>query len=138
MRRFLVIGLDAFQFQRLHGARLALNFLLQPVEQFALLDDDGVQLLDLVFEVRKVCLKFFGAPGIFVCHAAILPARRREVETMKWRAVAAIWWGERPREPTCAKQFARLARTPAPPTLQLSIHQITDCAAAAFSQSYPK
>ena len=76
-----MVGLDALQFQRLHGGGLALNFLLQAFQQFALLDDDAVQLLDLMFEVREVRLQFFSAPGMFVCHAAILPMRRREVET---------------------------------------------------------
>jgi hypothetical protein len=45
-----------------------------------------------VFEMREVRLQFFGAPGMFVCHAAILPARRREVETMKAKSG---WWPER-------------------------------------------
>ena len=83
MRRLDVVRLDAFQFQRLHRAGLALDFFFQPLQQLALLDDDAVQLLDLMFEMREVRLQFFGAPGIFVCHAAILPARRREVETVK-------------------------------------------------------
>ena len=83
MRRLEIVRLDAFQFNRLHRGRLALNFLLQSLQPFALLDDDAVQLLDLVFEVRDVRFKFFSAPRMFVCHAAILPARRREVETVK-------------------------------------------------------
>jgi len=83
MRRLDVVGLDAFEFQRFHCARLALDFFFQPLQQFALLDDDAVQLLDLVFEVRDVRFKFFSAPRMFVCHAAILPTRRREVETVK-------------------------------------------------------
>ena len=82
MRRFLVVRLDTFQFQRLHGSGLALDFLFQPLQQFALLNDDGVQLLDLMFEVREVGLQFFGAPGIFVCHGMILPAPPPEVETV--------------------------------------------------------
>jgi hypothetical protein len=35
-----------------------------------------------VFEVRQVRLNFFNAPGICVCHAAMLPARRGEVEAV--------------------------------------------------------
>jgi hypothetical protein len=82
MRRFLIIRLDALQLQRFHRARLALDIFFQALQQFALLDDDAVQLLDLVFEVREVRFKFFGAPGIFVCHEKILPAPPPEVETV--------------------------------------------------------
>ena len=85
MRRPGIVRLDALQLQRFHRARLALDVFFQAIQQLALLDDDGVQLLDLVFEVRDGGFKFFGAPGIFVCHAGILPARRREVETVKLR-----------------------------------------------------
>ena len=81
MRRLLIVRLDAFKFQRFHRARLPLDIFFQALQQFALLDDDAVQLLDLMFEVREVRLQFFSAPGMFVCHAAILPMRRREVET---------------------------------------------------------
>jgi len=90
MRRLLVVGLDALNLQRFHRARLALHLLFQPLEQLALLDDDAVQLLDLVFEVRDGGFKFFGAPGIIVCHAAILPARRREVEAVNEVDMAAL------------------------------------------------
>ena len=93
MRRLRVVGLNAFQFQRFHRARLPLDFLFQTLQQFALLNDHAVQLLNLVFEMREVRLQFFGAPGMFVCHAAILPARRREVETVKVKtAVAGTCW----------------------------------------------
>jgi hypothetical protein len=66
---------------------LALDIFFQALQQLALFDDHAVQLLDLVFEMREARFEFFSAPGIFVCHAAILPARRREVETVKWRCV---------------------------------------------------
>jgi hypothetical protein len=82
MRRLLVIRLDALQLHRLHRGGLALDFLFQPVQQPALLDDHAIQLLDLVFEMRKVRFKHFHPPGIFVCHESILPARRREVEAV--------------------------------------------------------
>jgi hypothetical protein len=54
MRRLVRVGFDAFQLQRLHGAGLPLNFLSEPVQQFALLYDHVVQLLDLMIEVCKV------------------------------------------------------------------------------------
>ena len=66
MRRFLDVGLDALQFHRLHRSGLALDFPFQTLQQFALLDDDAVQLLDLMFQVRKVGFKLVQAPGIFV------------------------------------------------------------------------
>ena len=83
MWRFLIVRLDALQLQRLHGAGLALNLLFQTFEQFDLFDNNCVQLFDLMFEVREVRFNFFNAPGNFVCHDTILPARRREVEAMK-------------------------------------------------------
>ena len=82
MRRLGVVGLDAFDFQRFHRAGLALNVLFQPFQQFALLDDDGVQLLNLMFKVREVGFQFFGAPGIFVCHENNLPVPPPEVEAV--------------------------------------------------------
>jgi hypothetical protein len=81
------VRFDALQLERFHRARLALDFFFQALQQFALFDDDAVQLLDLVFEMREVGFELVGAPGMFVCHAAILPARHREVETVKWRCV---------------------------------------------------
>ena len=88
MRRLLVVRLDAFQFQGFHRARLALNLFFQPLQQFPLLDDDAVQLLDLMFEMCDMRFEFFGAPGMFVSHAAILPARRREVENRAERGLS--------------------------------------------------
>ena len=82
MRRLLVVRLDAFEFQRFHRAGLALGLLFQALQQLALLDDDGVQLLDLMLEVGEVGLQFFGAPGIFVCHGTILPVSSPEVEAV--------------------------------------------------------
>ena len=82
MRGLLVVRLHTLQFQRLHGGGLPLDFLFQSLQQLALLDDHAVQLLDLMFEMGEVRLQPVHASGIFVCHAAILPARRREVETV--------------------------------------------------------
>ena len=75
-----MVGLDALQFQRLHGGELALNFLLQAFQQFALLDDDAVHQFNLMFKMCEVRLEPLHAPGIFVCHESSLPARYREVE----------------------------------------------------------
>ena len=83
MRRFLIVGLDTFQFQRLHGGGLALSFLLEAFQQFALLNDDAVHYFNLMFKMGEVRLEPFHAPGIFICHESSLPARRREVEAGK-------------------------------------------------------
>jgi len=80
MRRLLVVRLDAFQFQRLHGGGLALGFFFQPLQQFILRDEHAIQLLDLVLEMREVRLQPVNASGIIVCHGTNLPPRRREVE----------------------------------------------------------
>ncbi len=80
MRWLRVVGFDAFQLQRLHGGGLSLDFFFQPLQQFALLDDDRIQLLDLVFKVGQVCLQLVHAPGIFVCHETNLPGPPPEVE----------------------------------------------------------
>jgi len=84
MRWLLVVRLDAFQLQRFHRARLPLDIFFQALQQFALLDDDAVQLLDLMFEMREVGLQFFSASGIFVSHAMILPAPPPEVEAVNY------------------------------------------------------
>ena len=68
MRRLLHVGLDAFKLQRLHGAGLPLNFLFDPVQQFALLYDHAIQLLDLMIEVCKVRFQPVHALGVFVWH----------------------------------------------------------------------
>ena len=68
MRRLLHAGLDTFQFLRLHSVGVPLNFLSEPLQEFALLNDDAVQLLHLMFEVRKVCFEPVHALGIFICH----------------------------------------------------------------------
>lgn len=83
MRRLLVVGFNALQFQRLHGVGLALNLLFQTFKHFDLLDDDGVQLFDLMFKMRKVRLKLFDALGNFICHAGILPLNAAKVERGK-------------------------------------------------------
>jgi len=115
MRRLGVVRLDALQFQRFHGAGLALDFFLQALQQFTLLDDDGVQLLNLMLEVGEVGFEFVGAPGIFFSHETILPPPPPEVERLPdGRPPAQIWWGERPREPDSAFS-KRLAGTLAPP-----------------------
>ncbi len=80
MRRRRVVGPDALQFQRLHGGGLPLNLFSQSLQQFALLDDHVVQLLDLVFEVGDMGLKVFNPTGRFFGHTVILPAGGREVE----------------------------------------------------------
>jgi hypothetical protein len=54
MRRLGDVGLDALEFLRLQRGGLLLHFLLQPLDKPALLDDDAVELLDLMFEVRDV------------------------------------------------------------------------------------
>ena len=53
MRRLLHVGLHTFQLQRLHGVGLPLSFLSEPVQQFALLYDHAVQLLDLMLKVHS-------------------------------------------------------------------------------------
>ena len=84
MRGLLDVALDALQFHGLHGGRLALDFFLEPFQQFALLDDHAVELLHLMFQVREVGFESFDAAGIIVCHAGILPAAHREVETAEF------------------------------------------------------
>ena len=114
MRRLGVVAFDALQFQRFHRARLPLDFLFQTLQQLALLDDDAVQLLDLMFEVCEVRFNFFSAPGIFVCHETILPAPPPEVETVNDLALR--------RKPICGtlgaeiKCRAKLQSQSPPPT----------------------
>jgi len=116
MRRLLVVRLDAFQLQRFHRAGLPLDFLFQALQQFALLDDDAVQLLDLVFQVSDVRFKFFGAPGIFVCHEMILPAPPPEVESLAERYMPAHHLvGRDSRRAAFVIRKDRLAGTLAPP-----------------------
>ena len=75
MRRLLDIGLDALQFQRLHGGGLALNFLFQAFDDFDLIHHDGVQFFHLMLQVGKVGFKFFKALGNFVSHAGEFTAK---------------------------------------------------------------
>ena len=69
MRRLLVVRLDALQFQILHGGGLPLHFFFEALQQFALFDDDAVQLLDLMLKVREVGFELVGAAGLCVSHA---------------------------------------------------------------------
>ena len=113
MRRLLLVGLDALQFQRLHGGGLALDVLFQALNQFALLDDHAVHLLDLMFEMREVRLELVHAPGSFVCHEASLPARRREVETVnEVKNVARRARSRRSRKLPVLRDLRRLRATP--------------------------
>lgn len=68
MRRLGIVRLDAFQLHRLHRSGLALDFLLQAFHQLALLDDDVVELLHLMFQVRDVGFELFKTLGNFVGH----------------------------------------------------------------------
>jgi hypothetical protein len=82
MRRLLVVRFDAFQFQRLHGGGLPLDFFLESFQQLTLLDDHAVQLFDLMLKVGEIRFKLVGAPGIFVWHETNLPVPPPEVETV--------------------------------------------------------
>jgi hypothetical protein len=73
MRRLLHVGLHTFQLDRLHDAGLPLRFLFEPVQEFSLLNDDPVQLLDLMLKVSKVRFQLLYALGVFVWHPWILP-----------------------------------------------------------------
>ena len=73
MRRLGDVRLDAVQLHRFHRVGLALDFPLQAFEQFALLDDHAIQLLELVFEVGTVQFQFLKAPGLFIRHGPNLP-----------------------------------------------------------------
>jgi hypothetical protein len=66
MRRAGGVGLDPFQFHCLGGGGLALDFLLEAVKQLALLNDHGVQLFGLMFEMGYDRLKLFNP--IFIRH----------------------------------------------------------------------
>jgi hypothetical protein len=68
MRRLGIVVLDAFQFNRFHCGRLALDFFLQAFQQFVLPSDNIVQLLDLMFEMGDVRFKLLNPLGNFVCH----------------------------------------------------------------------
>jgi len=66
VRRFGIVRLDALQFNCLHRRRLALDFFLQPLKQFILPGHHFVQLLDLMFKMGDVRLKFFNPLGNFI------------------------------------------------------------------------
>ncbi len=72
MRRLLIVGLHAFEFQRLHDAGLPLNFLLEAVQQFSLVNDYPIQLFDLVLKVSNVRFQLVHALGVFIRHPWIL------------------------------------------------------------------
>ena len=59
MRRLGIGGLDAFQFHGFQHAGLALHLFFQELDEFALIGQHFVQLLDLVFKVGDVRLKLF-------------------------------------------------------------------------------
>ena len=80
MWRLGIIGIDAFQLDRFHRGRLALDFLLQSLKQFILPGHHAVQLLDLMFEMGNVRFELSDPLGDFICHGWILPAHCREVE----------------------------------------------------------
>jgi hypothetical protein len=101
MRRLGIVRLDAFQFNRFHRGRLALNFLLQSFEQFILPGHHVVQLLDLMFEMRDVRFKFFHPPGHFICHAKDFARdfQQSRADDGNWLwyglAGAAVWDGRK-------------------------------------------
>jgi len=86
MWRLLIIRLHALQFERFHRPRLALDLFFQPLQQFALLDDDAIQLFNLVLEVSKVGFQLVRTTGIFGSHEMILPAPGAEVESRPFAA----------------------------------------------------
>ena len=87
VRRLGIVRLDAFQFNRLHRGRLALDFFFQALQQFVLSGHHLVQLLDLMFKVGNVRLKFFQPLGQFIWHEIILAADCREVEPVNYLAL---------------------------------------------------
>ena len=87
MRRLGIVRLDVFQFNCFHRGRLALDFLLQSLQQFVLPGHHVVQLLDLMFEMGDVRFEFFNPLGNFICHKNILPVRRPEVEAVNYLAL---------------------------------------------------
>lgn len=68
--RLLVVGFDSFEFLRLDRFRLALNFLLQPGNHFALIDDHLVQLIELVFQMGDGCFKLLQPFLSFLLHTS--------------------------------------------------------------------
>lgn len=91
MRRPGIIGLDAFQLHGFQHAGLALHLLFQKLDEPALPRHHFVQLLHLMFEVREVRLKFFDAPGHFICHAGILRVISGKVEPAAETAAETDW-----------------------------------------------
>lgn len=82
MRRFFVVGLGAFDFEGLHEGGLALGFFADLVEEFALLDDDGVELFEVALEVGHVGFEFFEAGIVWSLHQARIP-----LATSPWTSV---------------------------------------------------
>ena len=52
MRRLGVRAFDAIKFHGFQCLRLSLSLFFQRINRFCLLDDDLIELLDLVFEMR--------------------------------------------------------------------------------------
>jgi hypothetical protein len=84
-----VVGLDAFQFQRLHGGGLALDIFFKPLNHSALVNDHCVHLLHLMLEMREVRFNAAESRRGFFVHERILPAWCGEVESGKTRTAAA-------------------------------------------------
>ena len=59
VRRLGIGGLDAFQFHGFQHAGLALHLFFQELDEFALIGQHFIQLLDLVFEVGDMRFKLF-------------------------------------------------------------------------------
>jgi hypothetical protein len=73
MGRLGDVGFDAFEFDGFHGGALALDFFFEPLDEFVLGDEDAVQLLDLMFEVREVGFQLVEASGSLIVHAVVVP-----------------------------------------------------------------
>lgn len=72
MRGLGDVGLDALQLHGFHGGRLPLDLAFQALQQLALLDDDSVQLLELVFEVGEVGFQSLYAAIAVISHDLVL------------------------------------------------------------------
>ena len=72
MRRPGVRGLDAFHLDGFERLPVPLRLFLQLLDEFALPDDDGVELLHLMFEVGDVRLDAFEPLGSFVRHGLLV------------------------------------------------------------------
>lgn len=68
MRRFGIGGLDAVEFDAFQRPGLSLQLLLQLFAEFALFDEHGIHLLDLMFQVRDVRFELLNTLAGFVTH----------------------------------------------------------------------